>query len=205
VSKLRYFVEQSWLLVAAAFVFGLLLAATNAAWAPRIRQNRIDKLNRMMKSLLPQAEQFELDRLLSIRSGKAKARTSELYRVLDGQGRLAGWAFNARGPGFADRIELVVAVDADFSTIAGFDCLASNETPGFGDRIKNDFYRDQFEGAPVETLSLVKSGDPEVIDSKIVAITGATVSSEAVVEILNNALSQVRRQVTKKGASEDDI
>ena len=45
--KVRHFVEQSWLLIVSAFFFGLLLAATNHALAPTIRQNRIDKLNRL--------------------------------------------------------------------------------------------------------------------------------------------------------------
>ena len=56
--KIRYFVEQSWLLIVSAFAFGLLLAATNYALEPRILQNRIDKLNRLAKGLLPDAVHF---------------------------------------------------------------------------------------------------------------------------------------------------
>ena len=33
---LKYFIEQSWLLVVSAFIFGLLIAVTYASWQPRI-------------------------------------------------------------------------------------------------------------------------------------------------------------------------
>jgi len=49
--NIKYFIEQSWLLIVASFVFGLLLAVTNAAWQPRIIQNEIDKFNSNKRSL----------------------------------------------------------------------------------------------------------------------------------------------------------
>ena len=93
----------------------------------------------------------------------------------------------------------MIAVDKDFQKIMGFDVLASSETPGFGDQIKSDYYRKQYAGAPTESLALVKTGDPTVADAQIVAITGATVSSEAVVEIVNRFVMQIKSQVQEKG------
>ena len=109
-----------------------------------------------------------------------------------------GWAFNAVGPGFQDKIELVIAVDKDFQNFAGFSVLASNETPGFGDKIKDSFLRDQFAEAPAGSLKLSKTGNPETIDSEIIAITGATVSSEAVVKIFNAYTEQIKRHLQDK-------
>ena len=77
--------------------------------------------------------------------------------------------------------------------------LASSETPGFGDQIKSDYYRKQYAGAPAEQLTLAKSGDPTAADAQIVAITGATVSSEAVVDIVNTFLTQIKGQMQEKG------
>jgi len=105
----------------------------------------------------------------------------------------------AVGSGFADKIKLVIALDENLEKISGFDVLASNETPGFGDQIKNNYYRDQFKGAPAEELKLVTVGDPDQIDSQIVAISGATISSEAVVEIVGNFVTQVKEQMQRKG------
>lgn len=197
--KIKHFIQQSWLLIVSSFCFGLLIAITNAAWSPRIEQNKIDKLNRLCGGLLPEAERFEPTTELEIQSPKGKKVKSNIYMALSDVGECVGWTFNCKGPGFADKIELVVAVDKDFQRIAGFDCLASNETPGFGDRIKLPNWRNQFVGVPAGKLQLVKTGDVKKIDSEIVTISGATVSSEAVVKIINNSIAQIKDQMEKRG------
>ncbi len=196
--KIKYFIQQSWLLIVSSFCFGLLIAVTNAAWSPKIEQNKIEKLNRLMGGLLAEAKSFELEAELEIKSTKGKKVKSNVYKAVSDTNACIGWAFNTSGPGFVDKIELVVAVDGDFQKFAGFAVLASNETPGFGDQIKLPYYLNQFAGAPAEELELVKTGDAEKIDSEIVAISGATVSSEAVVKIINNAITQIKEQMQKK-------
>ncbi len=197
--KIKHFIQQSWLLIVASFFFGLLIAVTNAALSPRIEQNKINKRNRLVGALLPEAKDFVLGTEIEIESLRGKKEKIEVFRAMSESGECVGWSFNAAGSGFADKIELVVAVDKDFEKLAGFNVLSSNETPGFGDQIKYDYYRDQFAGAPAEELKLVTSGDPKKIDAEIVAISGATVSSEAVVEIINNFLTQIKEQMQKKG------
>ncbi len=197
-SKIKYFIQQSWLLIIASFCFGLLIALANAAWQPRIEQNKKDKLYSRMSTLLTNAEQFEKQPLVKIERGLGKTETVELYKGLSDTGTTIGWAFITEGSGFADKIELVVAVDAAFEKFAGYAILASNETPGFGDKIKNDYYRKQFMGAPAATLKLEKAGDASVIDSEIIAISGATVSSQAVVTTINNVIENVKSQVRQR-------
>ena len=202
--KIKHFIQQSWLLIVASFFFGLLIAVTNASLSPRIEQNKINKRNRLVGALLPEAQDFVLDTEIEIESLRGKKEKIEVYRAMSEEGECVGWSFNAAGSGFADKIELVVAVDKDFEKLAGFDVLSSNETPGFGDQIKYDYYRDQFAGAPAEELELVTSGEPKNIDAEIVAISGATVSSEAVVEIINNFLTQIKKQMQQKGQIGND-
>jgi len=198
--KIKHFIQQSWLLIAASFCFGLLIAVTNAALSARIEQNRIDKLNRLTRALLPKAEHFvEVDKEIEVESAKGKKTKIRVYKAVSKADECVGWSFTAAGSGFVDKIELVVAVDKDFQKLAGFDILASNETPGFGDQIKYDYFRDQFKGAPAEELALVRSGQAKEIDSEIVAISGATVSSEEVVEIINNSITQIKEQMQEKG------
>jgi len=205
VLKIKHFIQQSWLLIVASFCFGLLIAVTNAALSPRIEQNRINKLNRLTRGLLVEAENFiELDTEIEIESIQGKKEKVTIYRAVSETGECVGWSFNAAGPGFADKIELVVAVDKDFEKLAGFDVLASNETPGFGDQIKYDYFQDQFKGAPADEITLVRTGDAKKIDSEIVAISGATVSSEAVVEIINNSVTQIKNQMQKHGLISND-
>jgi electron transport complex protein RnfG len=205
VHKLKHFIEQSWLLIAASFFFGLLIAVTSAALSPRIEQNKINKRNRLVGALLPAAKDFvPVEGEIEIESKQGKKETVEVFRAVSDAGECVGWCFNAIGPGFADKIELVVAVDKSFEKFAGFDVLASNETPGFGNKIKFDYFQDQFKGAPSEGLNLAISGDNTKIDSEIIAISGATISSEAVVDIINNAITQMKKQMQQKGLIGND-
>ena len=204
-SKIKHFMQQSWLLIVASFCFGLLIAVTSAALSPRIRQNEINKRNRMVTVLLPEAKDFILmEESIEIQSIQGKKEKVEIYKAMSQADECVGWSFEAVGSGFADKIKLVIALDRNFEKIAGFDVLSSNETPGFGDQIKYDYYRDQFKGAPAGELKLVTVGERSKIDSEIVAISGATISSEAVVEIVSNSIRQVKEQMRTKGIIGND-
>ena len=201
--KVWLYIEQSWLLIISSFIFGLMIAVTNEAWQPRIEQNKKDKLNNLMNVLIADAK-FELAAPdVQVDLGRGKFAKSNVYKAVGPDGICKGYCFGAEGAGFADKIELVIAVDAAFEKIEGYSVLSSNETPGFGDQIVNDFYRQQFIGAPLGKLSLEKNGDDKKIDDEIVAISGATVSSTAVVNIFNNYLEQIKEKITAKGTGAD--
>jgi electron transport complex protein RnfG len=200
-NPLFLYIEKSWLLMVSAVIFGSLLASLSAAWQPRIKQNEIDKFNRLAGGLLANAERFETAlEAVPIDIGKGKTYSVEIKKGTDIDGNLVGWAFVCEGSGFADKIKLVVATDAAFETMAGFGVLSSNETPGFGDKIniKDGFYQSQFKETPVTQLELTKIGDPEKVDNQIVAISGATVTSDAVVNIFNTFLLPIKKTMQEK-------
>ncbi len=202
--KIKYFIQQSWLLIVSSFCFGLLLAIASAAWSPRIEQNRINKLNDLAGRLIPDADFVPLEKLgvvIEVTSLKGKKKKVDVYKAMAGE-ECFGWTFNAVGPGFQDKIELIIAVDKDFKTIAGFDILASNESPGTGDKIKEIDFRKQFEGKTAAKLELIKSGEAK--DNKILAISGATISSEFVVEIINHYMKEVKEEMQRKGLLGND-
>jgi electron transport complex protein RnfG len=176
------------------------MAATDLGLAGRIEQNKQQRLKELMAGLLPQASSFtELESRFSLSDAKGRSQPVVVYRAADSQARCVGWAFVAQGQGFSDRIELIVAVDAGFTRLAGFRVLTCSETPGFGDKIRQPDFQRQFEGAPGGGLELVRFGDRSKVDQQIVAITGATVTSNAVVEILNKTLEGLRSQMMEKG------
>jgi electron transport complex protein RnfG len=199
-SKIKYFIQQSWLLLVTSFLFGLLIAVADAAWSAKIEQNKTEKLRKLMAGLISDANSFELAiKDANLPGDKGRIIKTDIYKAFDKQGSCAGFAFIAAGAGFADKIELVVAVDARCEKLLGFNVLSSNETPGFGSKMKNDSFRNQFKGAPTGELSLVKIGDASKIDDEIVAISGATVTSTAVINIFNKSVVSVKEQLQKKG------
>jgi electron transport complex protein RnfG len=200
VFKVKHFFQQSWLLIVVSFFFGLLIAVANAAWQDKILQNEEDKFETIARGMLAEATSFEtLTEGAEIDSPKGKKIKVDIKKAINADGKCTGWAFSCEGAGFADKIKIVLTVDADFKKIMGFGVLSSNETPGFGDQIKLPYYRNQFAGAPAEELTLAKTGESEKIDSEIIAISGATVSSEAVVKIINHHVEQVKKQLQNKG------
>jgi len=199
-SKIKYFIQESWLLLFMSFLFGLMIAVADAAWSAKIEQNKIAKMNNLMKGLISDANAFEVViKDANMPAGKGQIVKTNIYKALDKKGSGIGFAFVAVGAGFGDKIELVIAVDATCGEFLGFQVLSANETPGFGDRMKNDSFRSQFRGAPAGELSLIKIGDTGKIDSEIVAISGATVTSTAVMNIFNKSVISVKEQLRQKG------
>jgi len=209
-NKIKHFIEQSWLLIVASFAFGLLIAVAEASLDARIKQNEKDKLNNLMKSLITDANDFQ-PAIEQVQIAGAPA--TDVYRAIGGDGTGMGFAFVGVGGGFADKIKLVIAVDSKCEKFLGFKVLSSNETPGFGSKIAIDSpdsdvdFVDQFKGAPADEVELIKTGKLEVvrkIDSQIVAISGATVSSDAVVKIFNMYTEAIKDQLQQKGLISDD-
>ena len=162
-----------------------------------------------MKLLISDANDFQIVvENAEIRDEKGKIETTNIYKAVDSDGNIIGFAFVASGPGFADKIKLVIAADAKFEKYLGFKVLSSNETPGFGSKIaiddpKSDLdYVDQYKGAPTGKFELIKTGKVSVIekiDDQIVAISGATVTSEAVVKIFNMYTQQIKEILQQNG------
>jgi len=200
VNPIILFVKESWLLVVAALVFGMLLSGINAAWSPKIQANKQKKIQDAIVTLIPQtadAQEVIKDELLSFNEMDSARIT--IFKVLDENGILAGWSFTATGAGYADKIDLMIAVDPEFNKLLGYKVIFSNETTGFGDKIKDSFYKEQFADAPAGKLKLSKLGDASIIDDEIIAISGATISSSAVIDIFNKYVDTVKELMTEKG------
>jgi len=199
--RIMLFAGESWLLLFSTAICGAALASLDAWWGPKIAEQQRLKFDRLAGGILPQAQRFEEavpaeEMLVNV---GAKASPTMIMKAIGPDGNVIGWVFRAEGSGFADKIRLVVGMNRQFDKMEGFRVLFSNETPGFGDRMKEPAFRDQFAGAPAGNLVVIKTGDRSRIDGDIVAMTGATVTSDSVVKLLNNFLGQIRPQMKAKG------
>lgn len=121
-----------------------------------------------------------------------------VYGGLDEEGNLVGFGILASGIGFQDKITLMLGTDSVFAKINRMVILDQKETPGLGAKITDEdvflkFWRDKDISG---TLSLKKPAaiSPEDLAAKEVnTITGATISSEAVLKIVNSALERLRK------------
>ncbi len=86
--------------------------------------------------------------------------------------------------GFGGKIELIAGILTD-GTLVGYKIIEQNETPGLGTKVTERKFSSQFEGMDTRTgiFDLRKDG------GEIDAVTGATISSRAVVEAVKKAVS----------------
>lgn len=115
---------------------------------------------------------------------------TKVFEGFDADGKRLGVAVEGSTPGFADVIRLLIGFDPATGTLTGYATLEEKETPGLGSKIEHDTaFTGQFTGktAPL-TGTKSATTDPHTVQT----ITGATISSRAVIRIINNAVARWR-------------
>lgn len=148
------------------------LAIVNAVTAPKILAQRISQEQKILSEVLPLSSQFE-----AVKSDKGDVI---FYKSFDKDNNLIGAAFKAEGKGYSSLIETMVGITLD-GKITAIKVINQNETPGLGSRVTETDFTDQFKNQDPETLTGVE------------AITGATISSSALI----NSVKQKSAQVLK--------
>jgi Na+-transporting NADH:ubiquinone oxidoreductase subunit C len=93
-----------------------------------------------------------------------------------------------RGAGLWGPIRAAVGVDAA-GNLTGLAILEQNETPGLGARIAEPWFRLQFRGKRAP-LDLDPEGTRAPAPDRVDAVTGATISSRAVRDLVNRAAAE---------------
>lgn len=183
----KEYLSQAWLVLILALLMGGALAGVELGLRKRILENRMRETLSQVPLIVPGSREASLDEELS----KAYGRT--VIRALDGQGKQVGWVIEAVGPGYAgDPITMLVGLDPTTQVITGLYVLEQKETPNLGSKVAEKPFRQKFEGKCGNgCLEVTKSDKPK--RDEIQAITGATLSSEAVVNAINKATSAFRR------------
>ena len=110
----------------------------------------------------------------------------ELAVALDASGAQAGYVVTATtSEGYGGDIQVMVGISVD-GTVQGIDFLTINETVGFGLNAKEPEFKNQFVGKQVLAFEYTKTGATG--DSQIDAISGATITTSAVVDAINAAV-----------------
>lgn len=94
--------------------------------------------------------------------------------------------------GSQSTITFSVGIQND-GTVNGYSVTSIAETPGLGMKVEDEDFYSQFEGKLVDTFSVVKNAP--AADNEIEAISGATISSRAVANGVNAALTYFRSEL----------
>uniref|UniRef100_UPI00402720BE RnfABCDGE type electron transport complex subunit G n=1 Tax=Eubacterium sp. TaxID=142586 RepID=UPI00402720BE len=200
------FLKNCVALLVITLVAGLALSAVNEITKEPIAKAEETARLEAYETVFPDAE-FEtpqnLDALLeggqaAIDSvGLTGCTVSDILYANDANGERIGYVVAAVSPnGYGGDISVAVGIDAKTSTITGFSVLSNSETAGLGARCTEDEFVSQFAGKDATSIEYVKGGG--AAGNQIDAISGATVTTNAVTEAVNSALA-VYGNVLKEG------
>ena len=156
------------------------LGYINSLTTPIIQINKEKAEKEAMKKLLQEAEDF-----IKIETIEDEGITS-LY-VGTKQGNAIGVVAKTITNGYGGNIELLVGLDTE-SKIKGIQILSHTETPGLGANATYPSFMEQFTGK-ISPLEVTKATAQE---NEIVAITGATITSKAVTDGVNQISEYVK-------------
>ena len=179
-------VKYGFILAGICFAAALVLSLVYRATEPKIEEARRREEEAARRELLPAAEAFE----------KRSAGGMEYYAGLSG-GRAVGYCFPASGRGYGGFLKLMVGIDPE-GKIAGVRVLEHQETPGLGAKIvevrpgeSEPWFLAAFRGLPARRIGL----------KDIQAITGATITSRAVVEAVRGGAESFPLPAVPEGGS----
>ncbi|RME87923.1 MAG: RnfABCDGE type electron transport complex subunit G, partial [Planctomycetota bacterium] len=180
-------------LTIAGLVAGMALVGTYLFTKPIIEANKQRELEESIFIVLPGCKRFlvlenQNQKLVKV-SPKAKSKNPRIYLGFDEHGKMVGFAIPGKEAGFQDVIEAIFGYHPKEDVIVGFRVLESRETPGLGDKITKDKdFLNNFKALAVSPIIVpVKKGEKKK-KNELETITGATISSKAVVRLLNKAI-----------------
>jgi electron transport complex protein RnfG len=143
-----------------------LLVWINSFTSSVVEAQEEAKIKSILESIFPQITGFETEEDIYI-----------AYR----EEEVLGYTFIATGSGYGGDISILVGMDTEYN-IKGVEVLSHTETPGLGGRITESGFTDQFVGLSADQVALSRDG------GSVDAITGATISSRAVVEAIQSRM-----------------
>ena len=171
-------------------VASILLVVTYTVTLPYIEANQAAYLLASIRDVLPEAETNVAWTIDGESVSRDEATSGpRIFAGFTADSVLYGFAIEAQGQGYADVIRIIYGYRPDCACIIGMKVLESRETPGLGDKIGTDpAFRSNFDSLDVRIddggIALIKQvgkSNPWEID----AISGATISSQAITDILN--------------------
>ena len=175
----------------AGLLSGLIIVSVYEATLPAIEAYKAKVLREAVFKVLPGVERMQrmvyADGKLVASEGSANDDDA-LFAGYAADGALVGYAIPTAGPGFQDIIRVLYGYLPDQRQVSGMEVLESRETPGLGDKIYKDLaFVANFDALAVDPEIVAVKKGTKTQPNQVDAITGATISSKAVVRIINEA------------------
>lgn len=187
-------VKNTLILTSITVVSGLLLGIVYDITKEPIAEAQENTKQEAFRAVLADAssfetmEDFDASEALSIleENGYTSDEITEIAEGVDDSGGTVGYVINVTShEAYDGDLEVSVGIATD-GTVKGIEMLSISETAGLGMKADEADFKDQFKDKKVEKFSYTKSGESG--DDKIDAISGATITTNAVTNAVDSAL-----------------
>lgn len=152
---------------------------------PIIKKQQIEKDNKARETILPLAKEFEKV------EQEFPEGVVEVYKGLDGSD-VVGYTVKTSPKGYGGAVEVTTGITSD-GVVSGVSIGTMSETPGLGAKASTPEFLGQYNDKPASAIKVIKNGTPK--DDEIVAIAGATITSNAVTKGVNQSIDLVENEL----------
>ena len=159
-----------------------LLAATNEITKEPIAEVEAQSQENSIKLV----SEKDAARFVEIETGDDSVQCFEVY---NGSDNLISYAVATSAKGYGGTIKVMTGIEPDGNILGVNVYDNSSETPGLGAKTSEDDFSFQFnEGSADTGYTVSKDADKNPDKTSVDAVTGATISSRAVVKAVNQAI-----------------
>ncbi|HEX3039955.1 MAG TPA: FMN-binding protein [Caproiciproducens sp.] len=171
-------------------VVAILLAATNVLTHDKIAEMNKQTETAARQVVLPGTSVFEDSPDKTYAMGK------------DGN-NITGYVFTTKAKSYGGDLSVMTGISKD-GKVTGVVILSISDTPGLGLNAQKESFRNQYkQPVPAKGFEVIKSGTAST--GQISAMTGATITSKAVTECVNEAIAAYQKATGSKAQAADAV
>lgn len=174
-------------LLLVAGIIACLVALVNSFTAPVIAEQNKEALKQNIEKIFPGSSDYE-DVTASLGDTDGVVAVYEVKSVTGGEDN---YCVHTSAPGYGGAVELLVGFNCDGQIVGVCVLAADGETPGVGQKIKEQSFLNGFAGLEYDNEG-----------AKVDGVSGATVSSTAAVKAVNNACAAVEKLLATETSEE---
>ncbi len=200
--------------LALCIVFVGILAVMYRSSEARINNNQTERYQRLVLKLMAEkigeATQSQAQNVIAqypqaynnyISEIKLEGLDRRIFKA-EVEGRVVAYCAQVNGKGLWGSMNALVALDPQFSTLLGMAMNEQMETPGLGARIEEDWFTGQFKnleylkanpqpGDYIIDFEFIPEGKQANTPNQIQQVTGATITSQSVINMLKSELNLI--------------
>ena len=182
---MKNIIKNTAILTVITLVAGVLLGLVYEITKEPIALAKEKAKNEAYQAVMQEADTFEELKLETVKLEAPGCVIDEVVKAKSGDETVGYVITTTTGEGYGGSIQISVGIAKD-GTVKGIEMLSISETAGLGMNADTPEFKAQYADKSVEEFVVTKAG--ATADNEIDAISGATITSNAVTNAVNSAM-----------------